>query len=62
MAFIVSATTTWSCSDSEFTCHDGSFCLEMHQLCDGEPDCLDSSDESEKYCGTDLFQCIQFSH
>jgi len=33
-----------SCSDAEFACIDGS-CIQLHQLCDGIPQCPDASDE-----------------
>ena len=32
------------CSDGEYQCYDGQ-CLSKRAMCDGVPDCLDSSDE-----------------
>lgn len=34
-----------SCSDDEFTCLNGE-CIKNTWLCDGQPDCLDASDET----------------
>lgn len=34
-----------SCIPSEFSCADKSACLERHLVCNGHPDCDDSSDE-----------------
>ena len=38
--------TLTGCSETEFTCHDGS-CLPMEKRCDGKKNCLDGADEDQ---------------
>ena len=46
--------------DEWFKCNDG-LCVTKHWRCDGEPDCMDGSDEFG--CDTDLEpgECLLFS-
>lgn len=50
------------CTETEFTCDDGSCILSTWQ-CDGEDDCLNGEDETELSCGvfTKLCSCDRFS-
>ena len=34
-----------TCDENDFQCMDGTQCVSKRYLCDGEPDCLDHSDE-----------------
>ena len=46
--------------EGEFRCTDGLKSISIYSRCDGEPDCLDSSDESFcslPSCPTNTFQC-----
>lgn len=38
------------CDVGEFHCHDQETCIPEAWLCDGEPDCPDDSDETDKTC------------
>ncbi|XP_028821660.1 low-density lipoprotein receptor-related protein 1B-like, partial [Denticeps clupeoides] len=38
------------CDVGEFLCHDHLTCISEDWLCDGEPDCPDSSDEALERC------------
>ncbi|XP_055304878.1 low-density lipoprotein receptor-like isoform X2 [Sitodiplosis mosellana] len=51
------------CGDHKFQCGDGA-CIHISFACDGEPDCLDHSDENpkecrnrDKPCDADKFKC-----
>ena len=35
------------CNDNEFTCKEYGYCISLHKRCNGHPDCLDGSDETE---------------
>ena len=37
-------------SNKEFACENGG-CIDLDWQCDGEEDCYDGSDESQKHCG-----------
>ncbi|CAL4117415.1 unnamed protein product, partial [Meganyctiphanes norvegica] len=41
------------CKPSSFTCESG-HCIPNRFSCDGYPDCPDGSDESNKFCGSDI--------
>ena len=45
----VSTVSTVECSKGERIC-DGRKCIHATQLCDGEADCEDGSDEEENIC------------
>lgn len=34
-----------TCTDKEFLCENGSFCIPLEKRCDGESLCIDGSDE-----------------
>lgn len=38
------------CDVGEFHCPDKDTCIPESWLCDGEPDCPDASDETDKAC------------
>lgn len=38
-----------ACPDNEWQCHNGE-CINPDFLCDGNPDCMDESDEDEVMC------------
>lgn len=38
------------CMDYERVCDSGMRCIPEHWFCDGEPDCIDRSDEADHNC------------
>jgi hypothetical protein len=40
-----------SCASVNFTCRNGQ-CITRRKVCDGQPDCSDSSDEDTRFCCT----------
>jgi len=38
-----------TCEGHEFTCSNG-LCVDISWVCDGAPDCVDGSDETEALC------------
>ena len=42
--------STITCSEDEFSCTDGKFCLTKADVCDAVPDCADESDEEQELC------------
>ncbi|CAB4062623.1 SVH1 [Lepeophtheirus salmonis] len=42
------------CEPEEWRCNDSQECIPLDLLCDGEPDCVDGSDESLKQCKTPI--------
>lgn len=40
------------CSKEEFRCVESGVCISQRNVCDGEKNCKDGSDESVSYCGT----------
>ena len=53
--------STGHCSLTTFECNDGLMCVNQDQVCDGSPNCIDGSDESEDSCLTSKFHC-DFEH
>ncbi len=49
--------TDHSCTDEQFSCLNGE-CLNPSQQCDGEPQCLDGSDETDCDCLRGEFSCV----
>jgi len=45
--------TSLQCLENEFTCYDQSKCLSLKYVCDGTPNCKDSSDENSQFCDSD---------
>ncbi|MBN3319690.1 LRP1B protein, partial [Atractosteus spatula] len=50
------------CDVGEFLCHDQLTCISEHWLCDGEPDCPDSADESLDRCPGDVVVKCPLNH
>lgn len=48
LSFFFGAVKT-TCSSADFTCKSGQ-CVPARWKCDGEPECLDESDEAESTC------------
>jgi len=53
------------CEDNEFECHDGSDCVPPEEMCDGENNCDDGTDEAdcpepepEEFCCADGIGCV----
>ena len=41
-----------SCKSNERPCDTNKRCIPAQWFCDGEPDCLDRSDEADRYCSS----------
>jgi len=46
----------YQCSNDEFVCDNGQ-CVASSLRCDGDPACLDNSDEQNCACLSDEFKC-----
>ena len=40
------------CDDTQFRCLSDSICIPLEELCDGQVNCADQSDESSSTCAT----------
>lgn len=49
MFFVFFCAVKTTCSVEDFTCANGQ-CVPARWKCDGEPECLDGSDEAESTC------------
>lgn len=45
--FAAESNSTFSCPEKFFLCKNKNQCLPRSYICDGEPDCYDSSDEDD---------------
>ncbi|XP_030628050.1 low-density lipoprotein receptor-related protein 1B [Chanos chanos] len=50
------------CDEGEFLCRDGRSCVSESWICDGEPDCPDSSDETLSRCSQEVLVRCPLNH
>ncbi|VDP00052.1 unnamed protein product [Soboliphyme baturini] len=50
------------CPPGEFACKSGNQCLPVKQFCNGVPECLDGSDETNSFCKGYNFRTCGVSH